>query len=161
MKHISRSFYDAILRQKHLIAGAVIISAVASMTGYKYVPKSYKVQAVIGVQTKYFQSPLVRDFVAETWDGNELRSQREALIRRALNHEFLLDLGKRHHLFGAVKDDDVSTYDLDLLSKRFEVVPTGATTFLLSFFNGDPQEGYKIVQEAIAHIRANMAAPAE
>src|SRR6185312_12599738 len=62
----------AILRQRNMIAGAVIISAVASMVGYKYVPKSYKVQAIIGVQTQYFQSPLVRDFVAETWDSNEL-----------------------------------------------------------------------------------------
>ena len=157
MKNFTGNFADALLRQKNLIAGAVVISAVASMIGYKYVPKSYKVQAVIGVQTQYFQSPLVRDFVAETWDAGELRSQREALIRRALNHDFLLELGKRHRLFTPLKDDEITSYDLDLLSKRFEVVPTGATTFLLSFFNSDPQEGYKIVQETIAHIRANMA----
>jgi LPS O-antigen subunit length determinant protein (WzzB/FepE family) len=152
-----RNMIDAILRQKNLILGAIVISAVASMAGYKFVPKSYKVQAVIGVQTQYFQSPLVRDFVAETWDAGELRSQREALIRRALNHEFLLDLGKRHHLFGKLKDDEISSYDLDFLSKKFEVVPTGATSFLLGFFSKDPEEGYRIVQEAIAHIRSNMA----
>jgi uncharacterized protein involved in exopolysaccharide biosynthesis len=153
-----KTFVEAVLRQKSLIIGSIVISSVASMVGYKFVPKSYKVQAVIGVQTQYFQSPLVRDFVAETWDAAELRSQREALIRRALNHKFLLELGKKHLLFGAnVKDEEISSYDIDLLSKRFEVVPTGATSFLIGFFSTDPEIGYRIMQETIAHVRANLA----
>src|SRR3954465_12871540 len=107
----AKNVLDTILRQKNLIFGAVMISAIASMLGYKFGPKSYKIQAVIGVQTQYFQSPLVRDFVAAAWEGGWLRSQREALIRRALNHEFLLDLGKRHRLFGKIKDDEITSYD--------------------------------------------------
>lgn len=156
-KDLPKTFLEAALRQRNLIVGAVVVSAGLSMISYKYVPKSYKAQAVIGVQTQYFQSPLVRDFVAETWDAGELRSQREALIRRALNHEFVLELGKRHHLFGSIKDDEITSYDIDLLAKRFEIVPTGSTSFLLSFFNSDPEAGYKILQEGIARIRANMA----
>ena len=67
--NLATNFLDAILRQRNLIAGAVVISAVASMIGFKYVPKSYKVQAVIGVQTQYFQSPLVRPLKAPFSQG--------------------------------------------------------------------------------------------
>jgi hypothetical protein len=154
---MSKNFLNAVLRQKTLVLGFIGVFAVLSMVAYKLVPRRFKVQSVLSIQTPYFQNPLVRDFLPETYDGSELKSQRESIIRRALSHEFLAELGKRHRLF-KTKDDsaEVTSYELDLLAKEFEVVPTSATGFLVGFFNKDPETAYKVVTEFIAHIRNTM-----
>lgn len=146
---------DRILKQKTLVFSSVAISCAISMLLFPHITKTYKVQATLAVQPQYFQTPFVRDFAPETNDG-ELRSQREGLVRRALNHEFLLEIGKRHHLFGDLRDDEITTYELDLLSQRFEIIPAGPSSFLFNFMSNDAHDGYAVIQETIAHLRNRL-----
>lgn len=152
-----KEFLQTLLEQKFVILTSVAACAVISMVGFKFVPKRYKVQASITIQTQYFQNPLVRDFLPETFDGAELRSQREAIIRYALNHQYLLKIGKQYDLFEKKPDSEITSYDLEKLSKKFEVVQVGPTSFLLGYFSSNPEIGYKIVQDLIAHIRVTLA----
>lgn len=152
----SKAFINALLRQKVLILGTIAIFVMVGMTSFKYVTKKYKVQTAISIQTQYFQVPMIRDFMPETFDGGELRSQREALLRRSLNHKFLRELGKKHKLFRQVNDEQISTADLDELSKRFEIIPAGSTSFMIGFFSSSAEGGYLVIKDVIARIRENM-----
>lgn len=153
----SKTFVTAMLRQKMLILGTIVLFGVVAMASFKYVPKRFKVQTTLSIQTQYFQVPMIRDFLPETFDGGELRSQREGLLRRSLNHKYLLEMGKRHHLFSARNEDDIATYDLEELGKRFEIVPAGPTSFLISFYASNAEAGYSVIQDLIAHIRGTLA----
>lgn len=153
----SKAFLLALIRQKTLILGTILLVSMFSMVSFKYVARRYKVQTTISIQTQYFQVPLIRDFLPETFDGGELRSQREGLLRRALDHKYLLELGKRHHLFGKLKDEEITSFELDDLSKRFEIVPAGPTSFLISFYSTTPEAGYNVIQDVLGHIRLSLS----
>lgn len=157
MNPSAKQFLEVLLRQKNLILGTIAIAVVGTMVAFKFVPKKYKVQTTISIQTQYFQVPLVRDFMPETFDGGELRSQREAILRRALDHKYLLDLGKRYQLFGKMSDDAIKTADLEDLSHRFEIVPAGPTSFLIGFFSPSPEAGYNVLVDIIGHIKQTLA----
>lgn len=163
MSPITKQFLDKqfllnlVMRQKTQLIGAVVAGLVISMISYKVMPRKYKVQTVIGIQTQYFQVPLIRDFMPETWDGSELKSQREAIIRRALSFNYLKELAAKHNLFKGANPEDLSTYELQELSKRFEVIPAGSSSFIVSFFARDPEMGYRVIRDSITHIRAMLA----
>lgn len=156
-KSYTKTFIRAAVHYKTILLGCFFGGIVLSMVSYKLVPKRYKIQCVVGISTQYFQNPLVRDFLPETFDSQEIRAQRDAIIRQALNHKFLESIGNRYKLFGKNKDPkDVTSFDLDQLGRSFEVVPAGPTSFLLGLFSDDPQKGYQIVQEFLNHIRQTL-----
>jgi hypothetical protein len=125
------------------------------MVIFKYVPKNYKITTAITLQTGYFQLPLVRDFLPETYDSHELRAQRESLIKKTLNHEFLREIGTRYNLFEK-ESAEHSSYEVDEIGKKFDVIPSGSTSFLIGFFAEDPNLGYKVMIEFLDRLKKNM-----
>ncbi|MBI3543313.1 MAG: hypothetical protein HY075_08595, partial [Deltaproteobacteria bacterium] len=93
----------------------------------------------------------------ETFDGQELRSQRESLIRKALNQDYARELGKKFNLFHLKKDEEPSTGDMADLISRFEVVPAGPSTYLIGFFSSNPYVGFDIMKDFIAHVKSVLA----
>ncbi|MBC7690588.1 MAG: hypothetical protein H7222_02375 [Methylotenera sp.] len=156
MQTFQNGAFGFLIRQKMVILISILACAVLSMFQFKYATKKYKVATTISIQTQYFQIPLVRDFMPETYDGSELRSQRESLIKQGMNHEFITSIGKKYGLFPRRTADDVGSYEIDELAKKFEVVPLGGSSFLISFFHSDPEVGYKVVQDLLTHLRRNL-----
>ncbi|MGZ3697091.1 MAG: hypothetical protein ACXVCH_03265 [Bdellovibrionota bacterium] len=145
----------SMLKHRSLVAVCLFLSVSASMVLYKTLPRKYKVQATIGIQTQYFMIPLVHDFLPEAWDAAELKGQREAIIRRALDFKYLREIGVANGFLG--KDGkEITTYDLENFSKQFEIMSVGSGNFLLGFSNSNPETGYRIVNDAIAHIRTTL-----
>lgn len=156
-KSVSKQIFETLLRQRNLLLISVGVGAVLSMIMVHFVPKTYKVTSGISIQTQYFQVPMLRDFLSETFDGQELKSQREALIYRALNQKYLKELGVKYKLFGRLTEEEISTDDLNQMMKSFEVIQAGGSTYVIGFKGNDPETAYKVLQDVIAHLRATMS----
>ena len=155
----SNDFLAALMRNKPMIIFSIFVCCAIAASSYKFLQKNYKVTATISLETSYFQVPLVSGFLPEVSDTQELRAQRDALIHRALNHDFLTELNNQYHLIKpaiAQAPTIVSTYDLDLLSKRFEIIPSSPSSFVVSFIAHDPEQGYAVVQQFVNHLKTLM-----
>ena len=143
---------QAFLKHKGMVLNTICISCALSLGSYFLLPKTYKVSAAISLQTQYFQLPLVSGFMPETNDPQELRAKREALMHLALNQKFLSVIATRYKL---VKDP-TSSEDIELLSKQFEMVPSGASTFSISFIAKDPNLAFQVLEDFLSHLKTVM-----
>jgi uncharacterized protein involved in exopolysaccharide biosynthesis len=67
-----------------MILTATLLSTVLFTAAAYKLPKKYKAHFILTIYSKYFQSPLIGDFVPELSESGETRSQRESLIRQIL-----------------------------------------------------------------------------
>src|SRR6267378_2705822 len=81
------------------IITATFVSTLLFIVGAHYIPKKYKAYFVLTIYSKYFQSPLIGDFVPELSESGEIRSQRESLIRQVLSPAFLDSLGEKYGIY--------------------------------------------------------------
>ena len=151
------SYLAAISRRKWLLLQAVITGVAVSMAAFSLADKTYKVQTAISVRNEYFQVPLVQDFMPVTYNPAELKSQREALIRKSLNYDFLREVGGKFGLFGKSRSEDVSTYELESLNQHFEIVNVNATTYTVSYLSHNAEKGFNVMQEFVVHLRKSLA----
>jgi len=97
------------------LTGGILFTAAA----FK-LPKKYKAHFVLTIYSKYFQSPLIGDFVPELSESSEMRSQRESLIRQILTPEYLDSLGNKYGIYA---------------SEESQAAPATITGVLLSDFH--------------------------
>src|SRR5580704_11398354 len=74
---------------------STLVSTIVCLVASHYVPKKYKAHFVLTIYSKYFQSPLIGDFVPGLSESSEMKSQRESLIRQVLTPEYLDALGTK------------------------------------------------------------------
>jgi len=89
------------LLSKHrllMILGTTLGVALFVVAGYA-LPKKYKSHFTLTIYAKYFQNPLIQDFMPELNDPGEMKSERESLIRQALTPEFLDYLGTKYGIY--------------------------------------------------------------
>ncbi len=155
-----------------LIAG--VLGTVLGLTAANYVPKKYKAHFVLTIYSKYFQSPLIGDFVPGLSESAEMRSQRESLIRQILTSEFLDTLGHRYHmydsakpnrwlvwlnslgqtlgLFEQVREESMLSAQRESLRKRIEIYSINNTTFNVGFLYSDPDVTLKVTRDIYAQV---------
>ena len=142
-----------ILKQhKQKILNVIGVCTAISLLSYFVLPRNYKVSTTIGLQTQYFQLPLISGFMTETVDPQELRSKREALLRLALNQKYLAEIASKYQL---VKDVS-NNFELDQLNKRFEIIPNGQSAFIINFNAKDPNVAFQVVQDFVGHLQGVM-----
>jgi uncharacterized protein involved in exopolysaccharide biosynthesis len=117
-------------------------------------PKKYKSLSVISISVKYFQNPLVREFVTETYDHQEMKAQREALLIAAVSDLFVDELAVRYRLYeGSPRPGSRDWYfQRSLLRKRIEVLPLNPSTTQISFYSTDPKMSQEVVQALFNQI---------
>lgn len=170
------------LLEKHrrvLLAGTLLSTALAFAAG-QFLPKKYKSSFVLTVHSRYFENPLIRDFLAPVHDSTEMRSQREALIRQALDAEFLDELGRRHGLTsaggaaappGALRRlvrrlkpgrGDAAAARLsrerELLLRRIDVQRVNPDTFRISFVHSEPGVTFAAAQDVYLQVLRTLVA---
>ncbi len=97
--------------QKHrlfVISSTLVTALLFTLVSFK-IPKKYKVHFDLTIYSKYFQNPLIRDFIPEIDDSAEMRSQRESLIRQSLTPDFVDSLGERYGLYKSTQVPAVRT----------------------------------------------------
>src|SRR5258706_16005516 len=83
-----------------IIVSTILSTALFTAAAFK-LPKKYKAHFVLTIYSKYFQSPLIGDFVPELSESIEIRSQRESLIRQILTPDFLDALGTKYGIYAS------------------------------------------------------------
>lgn len=120
-------------------------------------PQKFKSTATITIYTKYFQNPLVKDFLPELYDTSELKAQRENLIRQSFSDEFLNVLGDRHKLFKSAPESLERATEMDEVRKRIETYSVQSTTFTVAFTHSDKKTTYEIEKEIVARVMETLA----
>jgi hypothetical protein len=161
---------------------ATIVSTALFIIAANHMPKKYKAHFILTIYSKYFQSPLVGDFVPELSESGEMTSQRESLIRQVLTPDYLDALGKKYGLYDSGQDAQAGTswsdnlvlrlraigQSLDLLQppdrnsqisaereslrSRIEIYPLNSSTFNVGFIYSDPAVTLHVTQDLYGEI---------
>ena len=67
---------DAVRRNVLIVVLLALLGVAVGYIATVYLPKRYKVDAVVNFQSSYFRNALVSELVSETHDPTELRSQK-------------------------------------------------------------------------------------
>ena len=155
MKEQSIDIHDliAVIRRNFwVIALTLTIStALAALTAY-YLPKRFKAKGVISLQAAYFQNPLVRDLISDIYDQSELNSQREALLRYAVNNNFLDKLGERYGVLKYSADDAKRDFEREKLREQIEIFNTAPGTFQVSVVSKSRISAFQMSREVLSQI---------
>ena len=147
------------------VSGMVLFTLAATQA-----PKKYKSHFILTIYSKYFQSPLVGDFVPELSESGEIRSQRESLIRQILTPEYLDLLAAKYGIYDPHKNPSLSwrekligrlktwtdrlgltqpanpesrlSAEREELRSRIEIYSINSTTFNVGFSYSDPGVTY-------------------
>ena len=147
-----KELYYVLKRRAGMIAGVTVLSAALMVAASFLVPKRYKSEAQITIYGKYFQNPLVHDLVPDLYEATELKLQREALIRQALNDTFMDKIGESKGIYHSKAGTPERTRDRDELRKNIEVFPLNGTTFQVNFVSNSRElarDGGKLAVEEI------------
>lgn len=83
---------------KILLSGALI--GVILFVGLSFViPPRYKVSFMFTIDPRFFQSPLVGEFIPGAGSPGEMKTQGESLLRQSFTPEFLDSLDQQFHLY--------------------------------------------------------------
>lgn len=158
MKQAAPQMFDqfdilALVRRYRLVIAINIGAACAIFLGATFaLPQKFKSTATLTIYTKYFQNPLVKDFLPELYDTSELKAQRENLIRQSFGEDFLNRLGESYKLFKSAPDSLERATELDDLRKRIETYSLQSTTFTVSFMYSDKKKTYEIEKEIVKRV---------
>jgi uncharacterized protein involved in exopolysaccharide biosynthesis len=120
--------------------------------------QKFKSSATLTIYTKYFQNPLVKDFLPELYDTSELKSQRENLIRQSFSDEFLNELGEKEGLFKAKAASPERETEVDEVRKRIEINSIQNTTFTVSFTHNEKKRTYEIEKTIVERVVSTLFA---
>ena len=164
-----------------LIWGALASSALFLAAAYM-LPYKYKSHFVMTINAKYFQSPLIRDFVPELTDPSEMRFQRESLIRQTLTPAFLDSMGDKYGIYQNTSGPRHEPEWIRSLSSRFktagqkygfyhpaspeadrsaaredlmqriQIVDMNNTTFQVSFLYSNPEVTLQVTKDIYAQV---------
>src|ERR1700687_3972472 len=95
---------------------ATLVSTTLFIIAANHIPKKYKAHFILTIYSKYFQSPLIGDFIPELSESSEMRSQRESLIRQVLTPDYLDALGKKYGIYASSKNTAEATSWLQTLT---------------------------------------------
>jgi len=147
-----------IRRYRMIIAINLAIGCCLFLGSTFLLPQKFKSGATLTIYTKYFQNPLVKDFLPELYDTSELKSQRENLIRQSFNDEFLNDLGEKEGLFKSKSSSPERETEVDELRKRIEINSLQNTTFTVSFIHNEKKKTYEIEKTIVDRVVTTLFA---
>lgn len=149
---------QAILKHRKAVllitAGSVLALGVASFV----VPKKYKSQSVIAIYSRYFQNPLIKDFVSDLPESNELKPQRESLIKAALTDAYVDELGAKLGFFKSSASSVERWKEREELRKRIEIYALTSSSFRIAAVFQDATTSYQAAQLLLARVQETLSA---
>ena len=144
---------SAVRRSKVLIGTIVAISVLTFATASLVLPKRYKSNGVLGIQTDYFRYPLIEEFIPSPNDNSELPARRDALITKALSGEFLGQLGTEAGFVKAPEGTPEREVEIEVFRNRFEYYGLSLTTVQLVYTGTKPQATQATLSKAMTEIQ--------
>jgi LPS O-antigen subunit length determinant protein (WzzB/FepE family) len=153
MKNLSIEWLiKEIYKRKIAFLLVFLFSLAGSLAIYQFLPKKYKSVGKINVSPKYFQNPMMMDFLPTVFDPTEMKSEREVAITGALSNEFLLNVLKSEnprfeHLSQVDKDFQILT-----LKKNFEIFRENNSVFVIAAIGKSPERSFELCIALINEI---------
>ena len=166
-------------KYKGLLITGTLISMVLFAVAAVFFPQKYKAHFVLAIHSSYFQNPLTRDLMSDTYDSTEMRSQRESLIRQALRPEFIDALGEKYGIYQAGANGPLQRLTLwgreklglgesvnklqsqsekrQELTARITVMNLNNDTFQISFIYSDPDVAFHVTQDIEAQVMRSLS----
>lgn len=148
-----------ILKRHRFSSIIIILLFTAIAVGISFVlPKSFTTKAVLNIPSSYFRIPLVADLVAGTNDTSELRAERDALLRYALNNDFLDKLGYKYKLFKHPYEDRLHAAERDELLAKIQYVNMGSNNYQISMNGSSAEQTYELTQAILDQMILTLIA---
>ncbi|RMG39728.1 MAG: hypothetical protein D6719_12640 [Candidatus Dadabacteria bacterium] len=149
----------AIIRRNMLLFSATVFLVAACTTALAFLlPKKYKSQARLNIQSSYFKNPLVSDIVAEISDPGELQAQREALLRMALTDDFIDQLGRRYDYYSSSESSRIRLKERAELLKRIKFYPDSQSTYTIGVSADKPDKAYSMTDSVLSRMITTLEA---
>ena len=141
-----------IYKYKFVFLLGIVLGTGATLTIYSALPKKYKTVGKINVSPKYFQNPMMMDFLPTVYDAGELRAEREAAITGALSNEFLLTVLNHYE----PKSKNYTPLERDIainkLKETFEIFRETTTLFQIGAVANNPEKSYELCTALMSEI---------
>lgn len=147
-----------IRRYRAIIAVNLTVGCCVFLGATFLLSQKFKSTATLTIYTKYFQNPLVKDFLPELYDTSELKSQRENLIRQSFNDDFLNELGEKEGLFKSKPASPERETEVDEVRKRIEINSIQNTTFTVAFTHNERKKTYEIEKTIVDRVVTTLFA---
>jgi len=115
-------------------------------------PKKFKSASQITIYARYFQNPLIKDFISEQYDPSEMKTQRESIIQQALNDDFLDRVGTEFKLFRKALSDPKHGSEREDFRKHFEVFSLSSESYQIGFIWDKPQIAQDVAKETTDEV---------
>jgi uncharacterized protein involved in exopolysaccharide biosynthesis len=147
------SALDALLRHRRvalfIVLGFLLVGVALSLS----LKPRFKASGTISISPQYFQNPITRNFMPEITDPNERKAEREALIQKALDVQFLDSLFPSSANTASPVD---AAKRRQTLAKAIEVTPMQASAYQISVVLGSREEALTVVNRALSSIKAML-----
>jgi uncharacterized protein involved in exopolysaccharide biosynthesis len=134
-----------------ILAIVGLFVATALIAGFAIKPR-YKVASVISVSPSYFQNSLMREFLSETYDPNELRSQRLSVMSAALDKKFLDEIAVNDGIDITKETSKEAAERRAKILTSVEIIGTQATDFQIAVFGNDRDKAMALNQKIMDNI---------
>jgi len=139
-------------RYRTLIVLNIAVGSSIFLGATYLLPQKFKSSATITIYTKYFQNPLVKDFLPELYDTSELKAQRENLIRQSFGDDFLNELGDREGLFHTGPSSAERETEIEDIRRRIETNSVQSTTFTIAFTHNEKKKTFSIEKQIVDRV---------
>lgn len=151
------SYFLNLFKSRIRLLSTLLISTVLFFSVlFLLIPKKYKSISQITIYSKYFQNPLIRDFISEQFDSAEMKNQRHSIILQALDDAFIDHIGEEFKLYKTGPNDSKRGYEREELRKHFDVFAVSGDSFQIEFFWSQADIAYKVSQAALDHIQETL-----
>ena len=146
--------FSANLMKKYSLQIIAIIGlfvGIALTAAFTIKPR-YKVASVVSISPSYFQNSLMREFLSEVYDPNELRSQRMSIMSAALDKNFLDQLAVMDGIDISKETSTQAAERRMITLSTIEIIPTQASDFQISVISTNREKAMELNQKVIANI---------
>lgn len=139
-----------LLRRNARATGWVMFICMATATAaFLLLPKAYKSKGVLNIQASYFQIPLVDDIVSTVNDPAAQSTQREALLRLAVNDEFVDQLAEDFKVYKTSRDDPKRAKERKRFRSAIEYFAVTSTAFQISVQGRTPERSLEMTRRVL------------
>ncbi len=147
------------LIRRYQLLGFTVVFASCAIAYFLAItmPKSYQSKAVFLIKAQYFNIPQISDFIPFIYTA-EIRSQRNRLIRKAIDKEFISNLGEKYKLFSFPKETKGREVEETELIRALRVLQIDPSTFEVKIKHKDGKIAYSIISDCIDRVRETLIA---
>lgn len=145
------------VKRNIVVLAVCFFSSVVIALGIAFLlPKQFKATSTLSIPSSYFRNPLVSDLLPEEHDQSELRAQRESLLRRALDDDFLNTMGSTFGIFTLTDSEVGNALQRKLLLEGIQYFSLNPNTYQISTVSEDRKQAFEMNKAVLSQMTATL-----